>query len=196
MSNPIQQPIRPWRIVESKYLVRDRWLTLRADTCETAEGIEIAPYYVQEVSDWVHVVGLNDAGEVLINQQYRHGTQRVCLELPGGGVEKDESPLEAAQREFLEETGCQAREWIALPSLHPNPAGLTNSLHSFLAYGVQRVQEQKLDPGEEISCSYMKVGQVLDLVRRGEFPQGLHVATLWMAFERAGLVKITEPHSS
>lgn len=192
----MSKPIRPWRLIDSKYLLRDRWLTLRADTCETEDGVEVAPYYVQEVCDWVHIVGLNDRGELLINQQYRHGTQQICLELPSGGVEQGEAPLAAAQREFLEETGCKAREWIALPSFYPNPAGLTNMIHPFLAYGIEHVQEQQLDPGEEITCSLMPVSQVLELIRNGKFPQALHVATLMVAFERAGLITVhSEPPS-
>ncbi|MFN4895756.1 MAG: NUDIX hydrolase [Pseudomonadota bacterium] len=198
MSKPIpyktlqNKLITPWRLLESRYILQDEWLTLRADTCETQEGIKVAPYYVQEVCDWVHIVALNADGEVLLNQQYRHGSQRICLELPSGGVERGETPAAAAQRELLEETGHQAAEWVALPSFYPNPAGLTNKIYPFLAYGVEQVQAQELDPGEEIVCSFMPVEELCNLIWRGEFPQALHVATLMVALERAGFLKPSE----
>lgn len=182
--------IRPWKVISSEVVVRDEWLMLRADVCETEDGVRIAPYYVQEVCDWVHIVGLNDQGEMLLNEQYRHGTQQVCLELPSGGIELDETPLQAAQREFLEETGCLAREWIALPPVSPNPAGLTNTIHPFLARGVCKVQPQELEPGEEITCSFMSVAQVFDLIRGGRFPQALHIATVMVALEHTGWLKL------
>ena len=181
--------IKPWKIVRSDYIVKDKWLTLRADTCETAEGITIEPYYVQEVCDWVHVVGFTNDGKVVINRQYRHGSRQICFELPGGGVEPLESPLEAAKREFLEETGYQAQEWIHLRSFSPNPAGLTNTVHPFIALGVERSGAQELDLGEEIEVSLMTVDEVLGLIDSGQFPQGLQIATLMLALRHPSLLR-------
>jgi len=173
--------IKPWRIVRSSYLVRDKWLTLRADTCETHDGLIIEPYYVQEVCNWVHVVGFCDTGDLIINRQYRHGSRQICFELPGGGVESGESPANAAKREFLEETGYVAREWIPIKPFSPNPAGLTNLVHPFIALGAEKMNAQKLDMGEEISVHLMSIDEVLSLIDRGEFPQGLQIATLMLA---------------
>ncbi|MCP4753522.1 MAG: hypothetical protein GY866_21745, partial [Proteobacteria bacterium] len=38
----------PWKTLKSRYIVDDEWLTLRADRCETAEGVIIDPFYVLE----------------------------------------------------------------------------------------------------------------------------------------------------
>ena len=51
--------IRPWKKEKSKYLLKDRWLTVRADRCITSDGIEVDPYYVLEASDWVHILALD-----------------------------------------------------------------------------------------------------------------------------------------
>ncbi len=48
--------IRPWKTLESKYILKDKWMTLRADRCETPDGVVVEPYYVQEPCDWVHIV--------------------------------------------------------------------------------------------------------------------------------------------
>lgn len=53
--------MRPWKIIKSEYLLRDKWLTVRADNCKTADGLSVSPYYVLEYSDWVHVIALDSA---------------------------------------------------------------------------------------------------------------------------------------
>jgi len=62
--------------------------------------------YVLEYPDWISVFGLTLKREVVLVKLYRHGTGKTLLELPSGKVdEQDESPLETAKRELLEETG-------------------------------------------------------------------------------------------
>ncbi len=48
-----------WTVNHSRYVLRDRWITVRADDCVTSQGVEIAPFYVLEYLGWVHVVALD-----------------------------------------------------------------------------------------------------------------------------------------
>ena len=100
----------PWRTTGSTHLVHDRWLKVRADKCLTAEGVEIAPYYVLEYPDWVEIIALDAEDHIYLVQQYRHGLGVVALELPGGAMDvSDASPVEAAARE-LRDAGHRQRE--------------------------------------------------------------------------------------
>jgi 8-oxo-dGTP pyrophosphatase MutT (NUDIX family) len=109
--------------------------------------------------------------------QFRHGSQEVSLEIPGGAVDpKDPSPLEAARRELREETGHEASEWVLLGEIHPNPAILDNSCHLFLALGARKVSELKLDEAEEVEVSFHPLAQVRELVREGKIRHALVVA--------------------
>jgi ADP-ribose pyrophosphatase len=173
--------ITPWKTIRSRYVVRDRWMTLRADRCESARGAVLDPYYVQEPPDWVQVVAFDPNDRVLITRQYRHGAQRICLELPCGTVEGGESPEEAARRELLEETGCVSDSLRPLTLLSPNPACYSNSIHAYVATGTQSVQAQALDESEEIEFEFLRVPEVLALIDSGEFCQALHVASFLLA---------------
>ena len=131
--------LEPWATLGSHYVVNDRWLRLRADSCRTADGVAVQPYYVHEYPDWVHVVAFDASMRVLVNRQYRQGFGGICNELPCGGVDPmDASPLEAARRELLEETGHTADRLEHLVSYSPNPATHANRAHCFLALGVRR----------------------------------------------------------
>ncbi len=181
--------IAPWKILKSKYLVRDRWLTLRADTCETAAGVRIDPFYILEKNDWAHVVGFDEKDRILIVKQYRHGSQTICAEVPCGVIDaSDASPMEAAERELLEETGCVAERIEELGVFYANPARQTNRVHSFIALGIKQVADQKLDATEEIEFEFVDVKTLLALIDSGEFAQSLHVSSVLLALRKRGLL--------
>jgi hypothetical protein len=114
-----------WEILSSKYVVKDRWLTLRSDHCCTAAGQLIAPEY----PPWINVLALTPEHNVVLINQYRHGIRQVILELPGGAVdEQDASILQAAQRELCEETGYAAEEWREIGTLCANPVNHSNTI--------------------------------------------------------------------
>lgn len=183
--------IYPWKILNSQYLVRDRWLTLRADTCETASGVLIDPFYIFEKRDWAHVMALDDRDRILVVRQYRHGSRSITVELPCGIVEEsDPSPREAAKRELLEETGCVADEFRAVQPVYANPARQTNRVHCFLARNARKVAEPKLDDTEEIESEFITLSRLFNLIDSGAFSQSLHVASVFQSLRLAGVLAI------
>ncbi|MFZ6757933.1 NUDIX hydrolase [Undibacterium sp. Ji50W] len=176
--------MHPWRQLASKSLIDDRWLTLRADTCELHNGQIIEPYYVVEEPQWVHVFAQAADGKILVVRQYRYAANVVCTELPGGVVDAGESVLDAAQRELLEETGYVASSWTPHGKYYANPARQTNSIHLFIARGLQRQAEKTLDASEDITESFAHPSEVKAMITSGEFSQSLHIASFYMALDQ------------
>lgn len=181
---PRDRPLKPWQIVDSRYLVQDQWMRLRADTCELPVGKTIGPYYVMEERDWVHVVAVGETGDVLTVRQYRHAAGVFCTELPGGVVDEGEAPMAAAMRELKEETGYVAGSWEPLGSLFANPARQTNRVHLFLARDLSLAGTQSLDESEEIAFGFVSPSEIFRQIREGSFGQSLHVASFFIARER------------
>jgi ADP-ribose pyrophosphatase YjhB (NUDIX family) len=184
-------PPIPWKTIDSRYLVRDRWMTLRADRCETPAGVILDPYYVQEPEDWVQIVAFDAEDRILITRQYRHGAGVISTELPCGVVERGELASDAAARELLEETGCTAAALQPLPVMSPNPARYSNRIHGFIAIGTLQVQQQQLDATEDIE--FLPIVEVLALIDAGSFPQALHVGSVFLALRRRGLIPTSTP---
>lgn len=169
----------PWSVLESTYLSRKPWLTLRQDRVRLANGTVIEDYNVLEYPDWVNVVALTTDGMLVLVRQYRHGLRAVHYELPAGVCEADDSnPEETARRELLEETGYGGGQWSPLMILSANPGTHSNRNFSYLAEGVIPLQEQQLDATEELQVHLVRVDEVHDLLMSGEITQALHAAPL------------------
>jgi|LNAP01.1.fsa_nt_gb 8-oxo-dGTP pyrophosphatase MutT (NUDIX family) len=142
------QKTAPWRVLQSSYSFKDKWLSLRSETVQLADGTVLSPYHLLELPDAVCVVALTSALEIVLVEQYRHGAKRVMTELPAGAVDAGEQPLQAIRRELLEETGFAGDDWRLLGTYPANGARHTNSVHAFLALDVREVDRQRLDRGE------------------------------------------------
>ncbi|WP_235670290.1 MULTISPECIES: NUDIX hydrolase [Prosthecochloris] len=168
-----------WEVLESTYLYREPWLTMRRDAVRLPNGRTIPDFFIWEYPAWVNVVALTGNGEMVLIRQYRHGAAKVSYELPAGVHDNPtETLLDAARRELLEETGFGGGEWRELMRLSANPALQTNITHTFLAEGVEEVGSQHLDSTEEISVHLLRPDKVKTIIDEGEMLQALHAAPI------------------
>lgn len=181
MENTINEE-RKWKVLESEYLIRRPWLTARRDRAELPDGRINNEYYVLEYPDWVNIIAVTEDGDIVLERQYRHGLGNTCYELPCGVIEKGETPLEAARRELLEETGYAGGQWQEWMILSPNPATSNNLAHSFLALGVKKVAGQSLDATEDIEVYLKRPEYVRELLVNNQILQALMAAPLWKYF--------------
>jgi len=122
----------------------------RFDRLENPRNAQCLDALVLEANDWVNIVALTTAGNVVLVEQFRFGAGKVSLEVPAGVVETGEDPLDAAKRELLEETGYVSEEWASMGSVDANPAFMNNTCHLWLATSAVKTGNQRLDIGEDI----------------------------------------------
>lgn len=169
-----------WKILHSEYLHKSKWLTVRADEVELPDGKVLSPYYVLEYNNWINVLAITKDRQFVFVRQYRHGAAEVDFELCAGFIEdNDPSPLVAAQRELLEETGYGNGEWAEFTRLSANPSTHNNITYCYLAEGVEKISEQQLDESEFISAHLLSIEEVKELLDTGKIRQSLMAAALW-----------------
>ena len=180
-----------WSILKSEHVLKDKWISVRADTCKMPNGKIVEPYYVLEYPTWVSVVAITKQNEIILVKQYRHGCQKTALELPAGRMEaSDNTPMDAMRRELLEETGYSSDNFIEVCSICANPANHNNLTHCFLALDAEQISKPNLDETEQIEVILKPIDEVIDMIRNNEFLQALHVSALTYALIHLGIIKI------
>lgn len=171
-----------WELVKTEVVCQDPWGTVYRKRYRMGSGHADQHHVTVEKPEFALMVALDDAQNLLLVRQYRHGTDRKYWALPGGFIDRGEDPLAAAKRELLEETGYSAKQMTLLGSLHPVPAFLNTVGHIVLCEELQKVPGVVLD--EEIeSVDSLPFSKAIQRIFAGEINEMQAVASILMANE-------------
>ena len=174
---------RPWKVLKSENILRlGPWLSVRQECVELPSGKQIPTWFVLEFPDWINVIAVTKDGHLVMIDQYRHALGETHYEIVAGVVDAGETPLEAAKRELMEETGFGGGEWSEFMVLSPNPTNHNNHSYTFLATGVEPLEQPHQESTEDIHTHIMTHDEVKQLLENGEIVQALHAAPLWKYF--------------
>ena len=163
---------------DARTVLETPWFKVVAKVQDVGE-----PYYMLELQDYVTVVALTPARQVLLVRQFRPVVERQTLELPSGHVEQGESPEEAGRRELLEETGYVAPHLEWLGTLVPDVGRLANRMWCYFAADVTRSEGT---PEREAGVSVIELPEreALRCVSDGRIDHALHLAALLLALAK------------
>lgn len=168
-----------WEKLERRKVFGGEIYTVYRERSRCLEDGREHEFDILESVDWVNVVALTPAGNLLLVRQFRHGTGELTVEIPGGMIDHGETPEQAARRELSEETGYQAEHWEALGMVEPNPAFQTNRTYTFLARAAVPAGRQHLDENERIEVLEWPLGNVWRLVENGTIRHALVICALF-----------------
>jgi len=174
--------IRKWKVVETSYLFKQKYLTVRKDCVVTQTGVVIPDFYVIENPNWINIIAITEDGLFVMEEQYRHGLSTIEYEICAGMIEDGESPLDAAKRELMEETGYGDGFWEEFMVSSPNPSSMNNINYTFLAKGVRKVRDPSPEETEFIKVSLLTIDEVKRLLIAGKIIEGIMQAPLWKYF--------------
>lgn len=141
------------------------------------------PYFVVELPTSACAMAITEDNEVLLIKQYRYAIHEEMIEIPGGFIDAGEQPMQAIERELLEETGYSFSSLHYLGITTANPGLLNNFTYMFLALGGKKTALQSLDDNEEIEIILKPMEEVRSMLFHNEIKQSLHALCMFHAFE-------------
>ncbi len=156
-------------LLERQELFKGRFLHAFRDTVRLPDGGEATREYVVHPGAVVVVPllqGPDGQLRIVLERQYRYPVGQVMIELPAGKLDAGEDPLRCGQRELLEETGYQAREWARAGQMHLAIAYSTEVIHIYFARGLS-LGERRLDQGEFLDVFSATPEELMTWCREG-----------------------------
>ena len=177
-----EKMIKPWRRVQSQPGQSYRIFSVRTDRAVSPRTATEHDFYIIETRNWVNVIPITADHQVVMVRQYRHGSREVTLEIPGGLVDDDDTPQEAAMRELLEETGYRAEEMVQIGDLNPNPAIFANRVYTYVAQNLRKVGDPSPDQTEDIEVVLIPLSEIKELIRKGTIDHAIVAAAFCLFF--------------
>jgi len=172
--------IKPWKKIGSKPVGDFRIFTIRSDLKISPRTGKEHDFYVIDSVPWVNVIAVTPDQQLVMVEQYRHGSNTVELEIPGGMMDQDESdPVATAVRELREETGYVGGHGRVLGKVFANPAIMSNSCHTVLIEGCRCLHPVAFDHGEDLITRLVPVTEFPRLIAAEKIRHPLVVVALY-----------------
>jgi len=161
-----------WERAKEQQVFDNRFFHLSSAHYVRGDG-RAGDFFRFHCADWVNVCAVHENAQgqqcLVMVRQFRHGCEKVALEMPGGYIDKNENRQDAARRELYEETGFRAGHIEHIGSSSPNAAFMGNKLHIFLARDLQFDNVRQLDANEIIDVELVPIS----LLETGAVPEFL-----------------------
>jgi 8-oxo-dGTP pyrophosphatase MutT (NUDIX family) len=172
--------IKPWKKISSKLIGDFRIFKLRSDFKISPRTGKEHDFFVLESVNWVNVIAVTPDRRLVMVEQYRHGSNTVELEIPGGMMDAGETdPVTTAVRELREETGYAGDNARLLGKIHSNPAILSNVTYTVLIENCRLQHGVEFDSGEDLLTRLVPVAEIPKLVADEKIGHSLVVVALY-----------------
>lgn len=167
-------------ILNTETLARTRVFHIEQVDLRFTNGVEVRyERLVGSPRGAVVIVPMQDQDTVLLVREYAAGVHRYELGLPKGSIDGGESPLEAANRELMEEIGLAARRLRHVTTLTVAPGYLSHQSHLVLAQDLYE-QHRTGDEPEEIEIVPWRLDDLSELLQHEECTEARTIAALYM----------------
>ncbi|MEC5145981.1 NUDIX hydrolase [Chitinophaga sp. 212800010-3] len=167
----------PWTIKSREIKYDNNWISIWHHDVLTPAGTPGIYGVVHFKNVAIGIVALDDDNNIYLVGQYRFPLNRYSWEIPEGGGPLHEAPLDAAQRELLEETGLVARHWEVIVKMDISNSVSDEECIIYLATGLEQ-REAEPEETEELIVKKVPFEEACRMVDTFEIRDSLSVAAI------------------
>jgi ADP-ribose diphosphatase len=172
--------IQPWKKIRSTRVGDFRIFTMRSDVKISPRTGQEHDFFVIDAVNWVNVIAVTPDQKLVMIEQFRHGSNTVELEIPGGMMDPGETdPVASAVRELREETGYEGENARVLGKIWSNPAILSNRTITVLIENCRLKHAVDWDHGEDLATRLVPETEIPKLVADEKIGHSLVVVALY-----------------
>ena len=172
--------IKPWQKISSTPIGNFRIFTMRSDRKISPRTGKEHDFVILDSVNWVNVIAITPDQQLVMIEQFRHGSNTVELEIPGGMMDAgDASPVAAGVRELREETGYEGEQARVLGKALPNPATQNNTCFTVLVENCRCLHPVEFDHGEDLITRLVPMADMPRLVGEEKISHTLVVTALY-----------------
>ncbi len=180
----MSKPATPIPEVTKSETVHKGYLDVRIDHLKLPHGPTLAYTVIHIGVDAVAIVAKTADGKFLVTKEYRHPVGKWLLGCPGGRIDPGESPLDAAKRELLEETGYAGAKATPIGTIFPLPSVTEQSIHFILIEAIEWKQPPEREPFELIETQLMTPEEIRQQMASGAPVDGVFCTALFLADQK------------
>lgn len=169
-----------WKRVSSNIVYENPWYKVREDIVINPSGNK-STYSVVEQNESVFTIALSDNDEVHLIELFRYTTGVTSIEVPGGGVFKNEKILQGAKRELEEETGLRAHDWTKIGIIQLEN-GISDAIgHIFLAKDLYKSNFKESEEEGIENLLVVPIEEAIKMIKDGKITDSISVSALFKA---------------
>jgi ADP-ribose pyrophosphatase len=182
--------LNPWKILSTRAVYDNIWIAVTEYNVLQPKGSKGIYGVVHFKNKAIGILPIDADGNIYLVGQFRFPLNCYSWEIPEGGCSESEDPIQAAQRELLEETGITASNWQKIGFSHLSNSVTDELAILYLATGLTQGQASP-EETEDLNCKAVPFAEALKMVLEGEITDAISV----MAIMRYALTIKGEKHN-
>jgi ADP-ribose pyrophosphatase len=156
-----------WKLTKSERLFESKWLILKNNSYDIGGGNIRYNYYHIDRPDYILIVAKDKDEKIIVIRQYRRGVDEILYELPAGWIDKNETAVQAAERELQEEIGFQGKG-VLLGTLATQPGFMSMKAHVVFVQIEEYFDSKSLSEDEMIEQVSFDIEKIKQMIISGD----------------------------